>query len=148
MDFLPTQRTATRSLLPVKSHLSTRNISIFYFRTPKSLLLYPLLYYLPLPGIALFWQCKSFSPGPPLLRYPLGPPVCALSRSSLSVPCPTLLCPRPVPLFSVRALPHSSLSTPSPAPPCHLPLHLPVTFPCTSLSPSPAPPCHLPLVDK
>src|SRR6266404_5717198 len=96
MDFLPTQRTATRSLLPVKSHLSTRNISIFYFHTPKSLLLYPLLYYLPLPGIALFWQCKSFSPGPPLLRYPLGPPVCALSRSSLSVPCPTLLCPLPL----------------------------------------------------
>src|SRR6266404_1579381 len=83
-------------------------------------------------ALLLFWQCESFSPSPPLLRYPLlGPPVCALSHSSLSapspslpcpcplplfpsVPSPTLPCPHPPPLFPVRALPHSSLSAPSP----------------------------------
>jgi len=71
---------------------------------------------------------------------------CATLSVLLSVPSPALPCPRPVPLFSVRALSRSSLSAPSPTLPCpHLPLHLPVTFPCTSLSPSPAPPCHLPL---
>src|SRR6266404_9811181 len=71
---------------------------------------------------------------------------CATLLVLLSVPSPALPCPRPLPLFSVRALSRSSLSAPSPTLPCpHLPLHLPVTFPCTSLSPSPAPPCHLPL---
>src|SRR6266404_1260564 len=55
---------------------------------------------------------------------------CATLSVLLSVPSPALPCPRPVPLFSVRALSRSSLSAPSPTLPCpHLPLHRPIDTP-------------------